>query len=105
MHHPHILALYDSGEAVPPLREGERGTGGEAFLYYVMPLVEGESLRDRLDREKQLPLDDALQIAREVPPGPRRSTCPPTLSGSGSGVGKTALGCSVHRSGSSKGAI
>jgi serine/threonine-protein kinase len=53
LHHPHILALYDSGEA-----------GG--FLYYVMPFVEGESLRDRLTREKQLPLDDALLIAREV---------------------------------------
>ena len=51
--HPHILPLYDSGEA-----------GG--FLYYVMPYVEGESLRDRLVREKQLPLDEALQIAREV---------------------------------------
>ena len=54
--HPHILPLYDSGEA-----------GG--FLYYVMPYVEGESLRDRLNREKQLPLDDALQIAREVADG------------------------------------
>jgi serine/threonine-protein kinase len=53
LRHPHILPLYDSGEA-----------GG--FLFYVMPFVEGESLRDRLDREKQLPLDDALQIAREV---------------------------------------
>jgi serine/threonine-protein kinase len=53
LHHPHILSLYDSGEAV-------------GFLFYVMPFVEGESLRDRLDREKQLPLDDALQIAREV---------------------------------------
>ena len=51
--HPHILPLYDSGEA-----------GG--FLYYVMPYVEGESLRDRLVREQQLPLDEALQIAREV---------------------------------------
>jgi serine/threonine-protein kinase len=51
--HPHILPLYDSGEA-----------GG--FLYYVMPYAEGESLRDRLVREKQLPLDEALQIAREV---------------------------------------
>ena len=51
--HPHILPLHDSGEA-----------GG--FLYYVMPYVEGESLRARLAREKQLPLDDALQIAREV---------------------------------------
>jgi eukaryotic-like serine/threonine-protein kinase len=51
--HPHILPLHDSGEA-----------GG--FLYYVMPFVEGESLRDRLTRESQLPLDEALQIAREV---------------------------------------
>ena len=53
LHHPHILALYDSGEA-------------SGFLYYVMPFVDGESLRDRLTREKQLPLDDALLIAREV---------------------------------------
>ena len=53
LRHPHILPLYDSGEA-------------DGLLYYVMPLVEGESLRDRLDREKQLPLEDALQIAREV---------------------------------------
>jgi eukaryotic-like serine/threonine-protein kinase len=53
LRHPHILPLYDSGEA---------GT----FLFYVMPLVEGESLRDRLRREKQLPVDDALRIAREV---------------------------------------
>jgi len=53
LHHPHILPLYDSGSA------------GD-FLYYVMPFVEGESLRDRLVREKQLPIDDALQIAREV---------------------------------------
>jgi len=53
LHHPHILPLYDSGEA-----------GG--LLYYVMPYVEGESLRDRLAREKQLPLDEALQITREV---------------------------------------
>ncbi len=51
--HPHILPLYDSGDA-------------DGFLYYVMPYVEGESLRDRLDRERQLPLEDALQIAREV---------------------------------------
>jgi len=53
LHHPHILELYDSGTA-------------DEFLYYVMPFVEGESLRSRLDREKQLPLDDALRIAREV---------------------------------------
>src|SRR5437016_14119604 len=51
--HPHILPLHDSGEA-------------DGFLYYVMPYVEGESLRDRLNREKQLSIDDATQIAREV---------------------------------------
>ncbi len=53
LNHPHILTLLESGEA-------------DGFLYYVMPFVEGESLRDRLNREKQLPLDDALQFAREV---------------------------------------
>src|SRR3989442_2216229 len=53
LQHPHILPLYDSGTA-----------GG--FLYYVMPFVEGESLRDRLEREKQLPLEDTLRIAGEV---------------------------------------
>jgi eukaryotic-like serine/threonine-protein kinase len=51
--HPHILPLLDSGEA-------------EGLLYYVMPYVEGESLRERLDREKQLSLDDALRIVREI---------------------------------------
>lgn len=53
LRHPHILPLYDSGEA-------------SGSLFYVMPLVEGESLRARLEREKQLPLDEALRIAREV---------------------------------------
>jgi len=51
--HPYILKLYDSGEA-----------GG--LLYYVMPYVETESLRQRLEREHQLPIADALRIAREV---------------------------------------
>src|SRR3954447_13091933 len=53
LNHPHILALYDSGE-VP---EG---------LFYVMPYVSGESLRQRLQREKQLPIDDAIAITRQV---------------------------------------
>ena len=51
--HPHILPIYDSGEA-----DGE--------LYYVMPYVAGESLRARLNRERQLPVDEALRIAAEV---------------------------------------
>ena len=53
LQHPNILPVYDSGDA-----------GGT--LYYVMPFVEGESLRERLQREPQLPVDDALQIAKEV---------------------------------------
>ena len=54
--HPHILPLHDSGAA-------------DGFLYYVMPYVEGQSLRERIDREGQLPVDDALRIAREVADG------------------------------------
>ena len=51
--HPHILPLHDSGEV-------------ENLLYYVMPYIEGESLRDRLRRETQLSVEDSIQIAREV---------------------------------------
>jgi tetratricopeptide (TPR) repeat protein len=65
LHHPHILPLYDSGECHPERSESGHGeTPG--FLYYVMPYVEGESLRARLVREKQLPIDDALRIAGET---------------------------------------
>ena len=64
LHHPHILPLYDSGEVGPDPARGEGA--GPGILYYVMPLVEGETLRDRIARETQLPLDDALLIAREV---------------------------------------
>ncbi|MDF2770512.1 MAG: protein kinase [Geminicoccaceae bacterium] len=53
LRHPHILPLYDSGEV-----------GG--LVYYVMPFIDGGTLRDRLDRDKQLPIDEALAIAREV---------------------------------------
>src|SRR5215212_7141234 len=53
LQHPHILGLIDSGEV--------RGTA-----YYVMPFVEGESLRDRLRREKQLPIADVVRIATEI---------------------------------------
>jgi serine/threonine-protein kinase len=53
LQHPNILPLYDSGEAA-------------GYLYYVMPFIEGESLRDRLNREKQLPVDEALRIGDSV---------------------------------------
>ena len=53
LQHPHILPLFDSGEA-------------DSFLFYVMPYIEGETLRQRIDREKQLPVDEALGIATAV---------------------------------------
>jgi eukaryotic-like serine/threonine-protein kinase len=53
LQHPHILPLFDSGEA-------------DGFLFYVMPYVEGETLADRIRREKQLPVDEALGIATSV---------------------------------------
>src|SRR5437763_2178587 len=53
LQHPHVLTLIDSGEA-------------DGFLYYVMPYVEGESLRQRLEREGQLPLDEAQRITRAI---------------------------------------
>jgi len=64
LRHPHIVPLYDSGEIL--LAPAAPGEGPQALLYYVMPLVEGESLRHRLAREKQLPIDEALRIAGEV---------------------------------------
>ena len=53
LQHPHILPLFDSGQAA-------------GLLYYVMPFAEGESLRQRIARERQLPVDDALRITREA---------------------------------------
>ncbi len=53
LQHPHILSLFDSGTV-------------DGTVFYVMPFVEGESLRDRLTREKQLPVNDAIRIASEV---------------------------------------
>jgi len=53
LQHPHILALFDSGSA-------------DGFLYYVMPYIEGEPLRARLDREKQLSIEEAVRITTEV---------------------------------------
>jgi serine/threonine protein kinase len=75
LNHPHILPVFDSGQAEGPMsRAADEPAEPSAIgprpsaivLYYTMPYVEGESLRDRLTREKQLPLDDALQITREV---------------------------------------
>jgi serine/threonine-protein kinase len=53
LQHPHILPLYDSGEA-------------DGFLYYVMPYVDGESVRERLDRDRQLPVKEAVAVAEAV---------------------------------------
>src|SRR2546422_3717118 len=53
LQHPHILPLFDSGQA-----------GG--LIYYVMPHVEGESLRRRLEREKQLPIEEAVRLASGI---------------------------------------
>jgi serine/threonine-protein kinase len=53
LQHPHILALHDSGEA-------------DGLVYYVMPYVEGESLRQRLTREHQLPIEETIRIATQV---------------------------------------
>lgn len=53
LQHPHILPLLDSGEA-------------DGVLYFVMPFVEGEALRQRLDRQSRLPVDEAVRIACEV---------------------------------------
>jgi serine/threonine-protein kinase len=56
LQHPNLLPLFDSGEA------GKRGSGEASYLYYVMPYVEGETLRARLERERQLPVDEAVRL-------------------------------------------
>src|SRR5438128_8419456 len=53
LQHPNLLPLFDSGEA-------------NGLLFYVMPFVEGESLRNKLDRERQLPVDEAVRIAEAI---------------------------------------
>ncbi len=53
LQHPHILPLFDSGEA-------------DSFLYYVMPFIDGETLRDKLNRDKQLSVEETLEIAKSV---------------------------------------
>jgi serine/threonine-protein kinase len=74
LQHPHILPLFDSGTVEVTSHESrvEGGSGPardsrlSTLVYYVMPFVEGESLRDRLNREKQLPIPDAVRLATEV---------------------------------------
>ena len=53
LQHPHILPLFDSGQA-------------DGFLFYVMPVIEGESLRDRLNREHQLPVEDSVRLTKAI---------------------------------------
>src|SRR5512147_497812 len=53
LQHPHILPLFDSGEA-------------DGFLYYVMPFIEGETVRETLNREKQFGIDEAVRITTQV---------------------------------------
>ena len=59
LQHPHILPLFDSGTAVD-------SRTGYPFLYYVMPYIEGETLRDKIDREKQLAIDEAVEITSKI---------------------------------------
>jgi len=65
LQHPHILPLFDSGAVAAPSTLSTTASPS-TFLFYVMPLVEGISLRDRLSREKQLPITEAVRIAAEV---------------------------------------
>ncbi|MEO8335364.1 MAG: protein kinase, partial [bacterium] len=60
LQHPHILPLYDSGSTA-----AVQG-GSMEFLYYVMPFIQGETLREKLDREVQLGIDEAVKIATEA---------------------------------------
>ena len=73
LQHPHILPLHDSGEA-------------DGVVYYVMPFVEGETLRERIDRDKQLPVEEAVRIATDVAdalqPAHKREVLPTSSSAS-----------------------
>ena len=53
LHHPHVLPLFDSGDA-------------DGLLYYVMPFIEGETLRARLQREQQLPVDETIRLITSI---------------------------------------
>jgi len=69
LQHPHILPLFDSGAVSDDeqlITDSRLPTADSRLLFYVMPYVQGESLRDRLTRERQLPVDDAVRITRDV---------------------------------------
>mgnify|MGYP002622691091 CR=1 FL=1 len=59
LQHPHIVPVFDSGSVSGP-------PDGGPWLYFVMPLIDGETLRDRLDRDRTLPVDEAIRLVREV---------------------------------------
>src|SRR5690348_7274210 len=65
LQHPHILPLFDSG-SIPGHPDASVASGGPAFLYYVMPFIDGETLRARLDRDTQLGVDEAVKITLAV---------------------------------------
>src|ERR687890_2443343 len=59
LQHPHIVSVHDSGEV-------HAGSEGPGCVWFTMPYIEGESLRDRLRRERQLPVEEAVRITREA---------------------------------------
>ena len=75
LQHPHLLPLFDSGEA-------------DGQLFYVMPYVQGESLRDRLQREKQLPIDEGSASRRRSPSRSRTRTGTASSTATSSGIVK-----------------
>jgi serine/threonine-protein kinase len=66
LRHPNILPLYDSGQVTVQNEAQGPELRAQDMLFYVMPYIQGETLRDRLDRETQLPIDAALALVREI---------------------------------------
>jgi len=65
LQHPHILPLFDSG-SIAGHPDASAASGGPAFLFYVMPFIDGETLRGRMDREGQLAIDDTITITKTI---------------------------------------
>ncbi|MEO7104438.1 MAG: protein kinase, partial [Gemmatimonadaceae bacterium] len=66
LRHPNVVPLYDSGEIRADPADGEGATVGSSILYYVMPYEAGHSLRERLERDGPLPIEDAVLIVRDI---------------------------------------